>query len=294
MVPNFLILGTAKSGTTTLCRVLEHHPDIAMSRPKEPLFFESEFDRGLEYYWDTYYSHWQNETAIGEARVAHFHLSYAAENIAKALPDAKLIVILRNPVDRAFSHWWMNKSHGSEPDSFHVALQKNVEAIKNGRHFEGAEGQANWLDYTSKDRRTASVYLEVGQYAENIDLYLKHFSRSQLLVLFFDDLTCKPEKVFQQICDFLEIPYCESLPIQRQDNQASNSASVGLRAISKKSRVSQFVPLSVKRTLHKLTSQLGGRPSMDDKSRQFLIDYYRTHNERLEKILDVKLTKWNT
>src|SRR5687768_11767835 len=91
--PNFLILGAARSGTTTLHEYLPLHPDVYMSMPKEPLFFEAEYRRGLDYYWRTYFRGWRGQQLVGEARVANLLLPFVVDRIAESVPDAKLIVI---------------------------------------------------------------------------------------------------------------------------------------------------------------------------------------------------------
>jgi hypothetical protein len=101
--PNFFILGSAKCGSTTLYEHLGQHPDVFFSTPKEPIFFEAEYEKGFDYYWDTYFAAWDGQAAIGEARHRNLFLPYVAPRVHAACPDARLIVIVRNPVDRAYS-----------------------------------------------------------------------------------------------------------------------------------------------------------------------------------------------
>lgn len=102
--PTFLLLGAGKAGTTALPWYLGRHPDVLVSQPKEPNFFDTEYGRGLGYYWDTYYGAWNGKTAAGEARAINLLLPFVAERIRDCTPDARLIVTLRDPADRAFSH----------------------------------------------------------------------------------------------------------------------------------------------------------------------------------------------
>ena len=115
-LPNFFILGAPKSGTTTLYHALEKHPAVHLSTPKEPYYFEDEYEQGPEFYWRTYFAAgWKGQSLIGDARAAHLYLPYVPRRIYTTVPEARLVAILRNPVERAFSHWWMRHSHGREP-----------------------------------------------------------------------------------------------------------------------------------------------------------------------------------
>ncbi len=108
--PGFLILGSPKCGTTALARLLDAHPDVAMSTPKEPHFFDAHYERGFEHY-----ATWPAHGIAGEATPSYLLVPYVAERIKADLPDAKLIAILRHPVERAFSSWWMFHARGMEP-----------------------------------------------------------------------------------------------------------------------------------------------------------------------------------
>ena len=99
--PNFLILGAGKSGTNSLYHYLGQHPDVFLSTPKEPFYFEAEYEKGLKFYWDTYFNGWNGQRAVGEARVANLFLPYIPQRIKESLPQSKLIVTLRNPTHRA-------------------------------------------------------------------------------------------------------------------------------------------------------------------------------------------------
>lgn len=104
-LPSFFILGAAKCGTTSLHAYLGQHPDVCVSDPKEPFFFEAEFDRGATYYFNRYFSHWAGERIVGEARHRNLYMPYIPERILRFNPRARLIICVRNPTERAISHW---------------------------------------------------------------------------------------------------------------------------------------------------------------------------------------------
>ena len=132
---NFFILGAGRRGTTSLYQYLSQHPDVLMSTPKEPVFFEAEYENGLAYYRDRYLKGWNGESALGEARPANLLLPYVAPRIRENFPDAKLVAILRNPVDRAYSHWWVKYCDGIEKRAFVAAVEENLARIASGVRF---------------------------------------------------------------------------------------------------------------------------------------------------------------
>lgn len=106
MLPNFLIVGAARAGTTSLYYYLKQHPDVFMSPKKEIDFFDVDknFEKGLDWY-ERYFEGYTGQKAIGEASPLYMYLEKVPKRIAKVIPDVKLIFILRNPVDRAYSHY---------------------------------------------------------------------------------------------------------------------------------------------------------------------------------------------
>src|SRR5204862_1223537 len=105
-LPSFFVVGAAKSGTTSLHVYLDQHPDIFMSKPKEPFFFEAEYDRGPEYYYRRYFGGWNGQREVGESRHRNLYFPYIPARIHSYNPNARIIAVLRNPAERAISHWW--------------------------------------------------------------------------------------------------------------------------------------------------------------------------------------------
>src|SRR3712207_6354190 len=154
-MPNFLIIGAMKSGTTALYYYLEQHPEIYMSPVKEPNFFSSqEQENAADAVTDIgTYQHLfrgvSGEKAIGEASHSYLYEPGAAAEIRRYLPEAKLIAILRNPIDRAYSHFLHMVRSGTEPlDDFAQALQEEVVGIRKERTFQ---------DYIGRDRKSTRL-----------------------------------------------------------------------------------------------------------------------------------------
>ena len=176
-----------RSGTTSLYRYLLEHPEIFMPRSKEVHFFDDRFHEGITWY-ARQFSDAGVRTQIGEATPNYMYDGVAMERILSVLPDVRLLVILRNPADRAYSHYWHNRSRGKESLSFTDAIA--AEPMRMAKSTES--------------RRTYS-YLDRGRYHEQLVRVLERVSGNALHVSVFDDLLKEPRSVFASICDFLGI-----------------------------------------------------------------------------------------
>lgn len=110
-LPNFIFAGAPKSGSSTVFEYIRQHPDIYMSEVKEPFFFDFNYDKGLAHY-ETFFQNYKGEKIIGEATVWYMSWKKATQRIYETIPDAKLLFILRNPIERAFSDYCMNLRGG--------------------------------------------------------------------------------------------------------------------------------------------------------------------------------------
>ena len=205
--PNFLVLGAAKSGTTSLYSYLDEHPDVFFSTPKEPVFFEAEYERGLDYYWQHYFEGWSGQRAIGDARSYNLYLPYVPRRIAEALEEPRLIAVVREPGARAYSHWWHRYTRRIEKLSFEAALEANQQALETGPRFEGEEGARAWRKGLTRSATIAShaTYLDMGFYAEQLQRYLDLFPAASIEVVLFEDLAEDPAAVTRALWEFLNV-----------------------------------------------------------------------------------------
>ncbi len=175
---------------------MKEHPDIYLPESKrpEPHFFlkDDEYSKGLEYYYGKYFFPWSGERAIGEASTSYIYQSYVPERIYTHLPGVKLIAILRNPVDRAYSNYWITVQNNLEKLSFEDAVQKEKERI-------AAPGSPLLKEIQPY------AYIDRGYYYRQLRRYLKFFGREQLLILLFDDLQTMPGKVMKEVFHFLDV-----------------------------------------------------------------------------------------
>lgn len=199
MTPNFLIIGAPRSGTTTLYEALRQHPDVYMSPLKEPWFAELSGDFGpwtgpgdrqplLD--WESYrslFSGAQDEHAIGEASTLYLYEPEAPERIAAQLPAVRLVAVLRNPVDRAFSNFLEHVHEGREPlHDFGLALE--------------AEEERREIGWAPSWR-----YRDLGHYGRQLERYGRIFPRAQMLVILYEDLMRHSDRTFSEIYAFLGV-----------------------------------------------------------------------------------------
>jgi hypothetical protein len=300
-LPNFFILGAAKSGTTSLYHGLEKHPQVHLSTPKEPYFFEDEYEQGPEFYWRTYFAAgWAGQPLIGDARAAHLYLPYVPQRIYATVPDARLVAILRNPVERAFSHWWMQRCYGREPLGFDEALRENRQAIDNGDSYEGERAERLWRAHIAPERDarglrpvSARPFIEAGHYADHLERYLRYFPRSQLCILFHDDLRRAPLETMRRLYEFLGLDPADLRSAPARENVALTGFSRPLFEVSNRLRLDRVVPRKVLSILRTALSQIGSRPQMSPQSRDWLRDHYEPHNRRLEALVGRDLAAWD-
>lgn len=292
--PNFFILGAVRSGTTSLYRYVAQHPDVFMSEPKEPVFFEAEYERGLDYYWERYFKEWKGERRVGEARPANLFLPYVAPRIKESVPDAKLIVTLRNPVDRAYSHWWLKYCDGNENRPFADALRENISRIEAGCRFEGENGAKLWCDNLNPARGGTSftVYVDMGYYAEQLARYLELFPPRQIKILLFEDLCRDSLQVARELWQFLELDPELGSP---DDNTYSVSLSPSLKSLVwffRASGLRKIIPPRVRGRIRAAAARRVTVPPMDPETRDWLREHYKPHILELERLIERDLSHW--
>lgn len=216
MKPDFIIIGVQKGGTTSLYHYLIQHPQIVPALEKEVHFFDLEFDRG----WNWYMSHFPDMLATnqdndryssatlttgqmltGEASPYYIFHPLVPQRIAQSLPTVKLIVLLRDPVDRAISHYYHAVQWGFEKLTIADAFAQEKERL-------AGEVEKMLADpsYHSFNHRHFS-YLARGRYAEQLAHWFEYFPREQFLILSSESLYRDPDCALQRVCQFLGLPF---------------------------------------------------------------------------------------
>ncbi|MEB3341853.1 tetratricopeptide repeat protein [Okeania sp.] len=196
--PNFIIIGSQKSGTTSLASYISQHPQVLPAIKKETHFWSREFYRGIDWYLAHFPPIPKSQNFItGEASPSYLVTDEVPKRIYNLLPNIKLLVILRNPVDRAFSQYnhWQRLSW--EDRCFEVAINQELEILKTTP--KQPQGNRKYLQMSGN-------YIGRGVYVEFIKKWMAVFPREQFLILRGEDLFEMPDNTMEQVFNFLGLP----------------------------------------------------------------------------------------
>ena len=292
-LPNFLIIGAAKSGTTALTRFLHQHPQVHIPY-KEPNFF-SGWNSRIQFYipprpphiepehqcatLDAYQALFVNSgdaCAVGEASVSYLPNKTAPHNIKQLLPNVRLIVLLRHPVDRAFSQYIMSRHAKIEPmPDFLSAIQHEPERL-----------QRNWLPFL--------CYLKLSHYPEQLARYQKLFPPEQFRIYLFDDWLARPNQIWVDILNFLEInhTYVPDFTKRHNENRLSTPMWDSIQAFHPLFK--QMIPPKIRHKIYVwLRRNLTHRPILDQELRSELTEKnFRDDIFHLQDMLQRDLSSW--
>lgn len=290
-LPNFLVIGTVSAGTTSIYYYLRQHPQIYMSPVKEPRFFS--YDGEKESFggpkikspsvtdYETYCSLFRNvkdEIAIGEITPTYLYHPKSPHSIYKYIPDAKLIAILRNPVDRAYSNFLRVTKQGREPcTTFAQALEDEPERIKQ-----------NWS--------STFHHKQVGFYAEQLARYYALFPKNQIKIFLYEDFCTKPTQIIKEIFEFLEVDSSFVPDIAYKSNVNGIPKNRFLYALISENPLRPllipFMPLSLRAVVSRLKNTMIEKPKLAPELRQQLIEDYREDINKLQHMLQRDLSTW--
>jgi hypothetical protein len=198
--PDFLIIGTERGGTTSLYNYLAAHSRVRRALRKEINFFDENYSKG----WAWYLAHFpiynqKDDFLTGEASPSYLFFPEVPSRVATHLPDTRIIVLLRNPVDRAYSHYHHEASLGYEALSFEDALSREVSTDKDG----------NWQLTDLRSRGLFASrhysYLSKGIYIRQLRRWMEVLPRSRFFVAKSEDFFQNPSHVFSQVLEFLHL-----------------------------------------------------------------------------------------
>ena len=292
LLPNFLVIGAAKAGTTALHAYLSEHHEIFMTRPKEPRFFlvwnnpeqmliherenRPEFNRynTIEKYSELFVN--GKDCAVrGESSPQYLANAHCAAKIKKLVPHAKIIVVLRNPVDRAFSHYLTYKNWRAEKKNFEEAIN---EEMKTGR-----------FDYIQEMR-----YLSMGKYTRQLKVYLSMFSPDQLKICLYDDFKNDSLNFLKDIFRFLCVDDTFVPDLQHKHNVSFIRRYSHDSGMDKVLGVSQrgFRRLKMHSLEEAVKHHRFYKPIFKPETRKKLIGYFADEVSELEKLLNKDLSNW--
>jgi lipopolysaccharide transport system ATP-binding protein len=261
ILPSFLIIGAQRAGTTSLFHYLARHPDIAephgleasVAWTKELHFFDEKFDKGADWYRSFFPLEIWRRTAralgrdliAGEATPYYLFHPLVPGRVAATLPDVRLVALLRDPVDRAYSHYQMMLRTGREHLSFEDALAAEDERLvgERDRLLSG--------EHRSPHHRHRA-YQARGFYAEQLERWFEHFPRDQLLVLRTEDLLARPAAGYARVLAFLG-----ARPWQPKDFAAKNTASYTPLSANLRARLEERFAEPNARLAHLLGTDFG-------------------------------------
>jgi hypothetical protein len=270
-LPNFFIAGAMRSGTTSLTRYLDAHPEVFIPRVKEIHFFDlNHADKGIGWY-EEHFSTVAGERAIGDATPSYMYLEDAVVRMARALPTARIIAILRNPVDRAYSHYWLRRALGVEKVDFIDAIAEESQRVALG------------------DPRRSCPYLDMGRYVRQLKHVCRHFPRDAVHVVIFEELRDEPAKIYVEVCRHLGV---DDTFVPNNLGRVVN-ASVSYRSASLR-RVGRRLPRPLSRVVGRLNTKRNSYPPMDPGLRIDLSERFVQDNAELAAWLERDLSAWQT
>ncbi|MCS4041582.1 sulfotransferase domain-containing protein [Salinibacter ruber] len=272
LLPDFIIVGTMKSGTSTLSGYIEQHDSVYMPNRELHYFYnvgKGNWDKKLNWYK----SHFKEKRGqlCGEKTPTYSYLKQVPLRIKKTVPDVKLIWIFRNPVDRAYSNYWHAVCEGAETLSFGEAIRNEEERVKNDI----------WKGYVRR-----------GIYSRQVSRYLEHFDKSDMHFCTFENMVKNTQKVINKCYEFLDVETYHSGHI---DNSRKNNPTYlpispyiryQTRRIFGKTSVISKVEKIVNRRMYK------GYHNMDKHIRHKLQKFYKPHNDTLEELTGLNLSQW--
>lgn len=292
-LPNFLIIGAAKCGTTSLFNYLDQHPEVFFPESKEPNYFalagktlprpgpaptevlseiihpDSVTDFDL---YSSLFDTVRDEKAVGEASVRYLYFPEAPGRIKERIPDVRMIAVLREPVSRLYSHYCMNAQFQLEPLSIEEAIER-----------EDTRRKANWgWDWH---------YVNVSLYSEQVKRYYDIFDRDQVKVILYDDFRDRPLEVYQEVCRHIGVS-------DRFNPDMSKRSKVTYRPRNPKLERWLHWPNATRKSLEQSAPRLMQRlvwelerwnsapvPKLDPALREELQDLFRDDVEKLQDLL---------
>lgn len=300
MLPTFLIIGAQRAGTTSLYRYVGQHPAVFVSPVKETNFFAADWSaiesedlgaskasiRDVNAYRHLFQGSEHCE-ARGEASPSYLSAVGAPDRIHGLVPDTKLIVLLRNPIERAYSRYLQARLKGREQaPTFEEALD----------HQSRLLDQEAWLPW----KHGFVTYYDGGMYAKHIERYWTYFAKGQLGVWLYDDLRSDTAKVCAEVFDFIGVDSAYEVQTERFNASGVPRSALLDRAIragrnttpAVKRWVRRWMPDSFHSRVRSAHNRNFEKPQMKSDTRAHLVEVFRADVERLQRLIGRDLSHW--
>ena len=276
MLPNFLICGIEKGGTSSLYHYLKAHPEVFMSEKKEINFFSFNYSEGIGWYEDHFKGDGVAEAkARGEASPLYMTYPEVARRIARTLPEAKLLFVLRDPAERAYSDYWFNINRGIQypQESFSTVIRKPTGYLR---------------------------YIRKGYYADQIEAFLPHFRRDQLHFVITEALRRDTPGELRRCFRFLGVSDHEP-EIRKRHNKAqlprNGASALALNVVLPVQKaIYPMLPGRVEGRVKELVRSTffaaKEKPPMPEADRAFLREIYQEPNARLAELIEADVSSW--
>ncbi len=308
-LPNFFVVGAAKSGTTSLYEYMKMHPQIYMAPIKETHHFSTDIDnkkfrpnysrslnKDLSSFLETdmkegifhafvkersqyeqLFKNVNGEKAIGEITNSYLYSTEAARNIFSEFPNAKVIMMLRNPIERAFSHYLMDLRIGYERDDFMTALKKDM-----------ARNPKGW--------GISNLYIEIGMYYEQVKRFIDIFPERQRRIYLFDDFKKDAGAVVKDMFAFLNVNPDVEIDYSQKFNPSFIPKNRIIGSLNSQKRMKDWLkgmlPKSIKSKFKKTLYTNKNLPKIKEEERRFLADIFHDDVLKLGELINRDLSSW--
>jgi hypothetical protein len=304
--PDLFIVGAAKTGTSSLYQYLIQHPDVARAVIKEPHFFSSDinpsnFSKEFSYHkvpnidiaikrgniihssfirsetdYLKLYAHAGGKLKI-DSSVSNLYSSEAAKNIYNKNPDARIIIIIRQPVERAFSHYVMDLRSG------YKLSHSFVEAVRN--------------DYAASNKGwgISHLYVELSLYADSIKRYFNVFPKNQILIIMYDDYRNHANEVLKKVSDFAGLS-----PFKYNTEKSHNTAALPRFFLTRwlnrnkdlKRSISSYIPENIRFRLRQIAYHKKNMPALSEQDYKELMPLFVDDIHQTEELTGLSLQQW--
>ena len=296
MTPNFFIVGAPKCGTTALVSYLQDHPNLFLSNPKEPCFFDKDLYRDIKMTPEAYYSLFEKadeiaHKAVGESSVSYLFSQCAVAEILKFNPEARFIAMLRNPLELVPS-WHSQKVFEGRENILDFAAAWRAEADRrNGKRPSPSGWEIKTL-----------LYSQWGLLGDQVERLLSQVPRERVMLILFEDFTADTAKVYRQVLSFLGLPDDgrSHFPRVNEGKQVlsprlqQSLAFVKLNAEKVKNLLGITRAGGVVNALFAWNSRSASRKPLPEDLHREMSDFYRQDVQKLSSLLGRDLSHWLT